>query len=128
MKLTILLSLSSAQFWFGSVKPGLLNSSGSLPMFTNPTRLILAELCRQPSTLGPLFYSRANERRRNPSTRNVRQSLGHGRSSLCLYAHCYSSGTGSCADWCHHHAWNPKPEIHPNRALAARLLAGRNGL
>jgi hypothetical protein len=32
MKLTILLSLSSAQF--GNVKPGLLNSSGSLAIFT----------------------------------------------------------------------------------------------
>src|SRR5262249_20671113 len=49
-------------------------------------------------------------RRRNPSTRNVRQSRGHGRGILCLHAYCYSSGTGECADWRHHHAWNAKPQ------------------
>ena len=76
------------------------------------------------------FCSRTNERRRrSPSTSNVRQSLGHGRSILCLYAYCYSSGIGECADWYHHHARNQEAQIRPSRAsLAASLFAGQYGL
>jgi hypothetical protein len=66
-------------------------------------------------------------RRRNPSTRNVRQSLGHGRGILCPYAYCYSSGTGECADWCHHHAGNQKSKIRSHKTSGA-LLAGQRFL
>ena len=80
-------------------------------------------------TLGPLFCRGDGRRGRNPSTRNVRQSRGHGRGVLCPHAYCYSSGTGECAGSCHHHAWNQKSKIRPNGAfLAASLSAGRYGL
>ena len=79
--------------------------------------------------LGAPFCRGDGRRRRNPSTRNVRQSRGHGRGILCLHAYCYSSGTGECADWRHHHAWNAKPQKRPTRGLAASLfLAERYGL
>jgi hypothetical protein len=71
---------------------------------------------------------RTNERRRrNPSTRNVRQSLGHGRRFLLPYAYGHSSGTGKCADWCCHDAWNPTPQIRPSSTASppASLLVGR---
>jgi hypothetical protein len=66
-------------------------------------------------------------RRRTPSTRNVRQSLGHGRGILCPYAHGHSGGTGNCADWCRHHAWDQKSKIRFNKATGS-LLAGHGPL
>src|SRR5262249_19145247 len=72
----------------------------------------------------------ANERRRrNPSTRSVRQLLGYGRRILCPHAMGHSSGTGKCADWCHHNAWNPTPQIRPSSTASppASLLVGRYG-
>ena len=71
---------------------------------------------------------RTNGRRRNPSTQNLRQSLGHGRCILCSHALGLSSGTGKCADWCCHDAWNRKAQICPSRASAANLLVGQHGL
>jgi hypothetical protein len=38
-----------------------------------------------------------------------------------------ASGTGECADWRCHYAWNQKSQIRPSRALAASFLAGRYG-
>ena len=60
---------------------------------------------------------RTNERpRRNPSTPNVRQSLRHGPGILCPHARGHRIGTGKCADWCHHDAWNQKSKIRCNKA------------
>src|SRR4029077_10594641 len=60
---------------------------------------------------------RTNERRRrNPSTPNVRQSLRHGRGILCPHARSHRIGTGKCAGWRHHDAWNQKSKIRCNKA------------
>jgi len=68
----------------------------------------------------------ANERRRrNPSPRNIRQSLRHGRRILCLYAYRYSSRARKCADWCCQHAWNTTPQTRARGASAASLLVGQ---
>src|SRR6516165_10680579 len=68
-------------------------------------------------------------RRRNPSTRSVHQLLGYGRRFLLPYAYGHSSGTGKCADWCHHNAWNQKAQIRPSSTASppASLLVGRYG-
>ena len=34
---------------------------------------------------------------------------------------------GKSDDWCCHHAWNQKPQIHSSTAFAASLLAARSG-
>jgi hypothetical protein len=75
-----------------------------------------------------LLYSRTNERRQpNPPDEWRPQSLRHGRGVLCPYARGHSSGTGKCADWSCHHAWNEKSQIRPNKASSTTLLAARDG-
>src|SRR5262249_43378225 len=74
--------------------------------------------------LGGPFCSGANgRRRRSPSTRNIRQSLGHGRGVLCPHARGRRSRTRKSADWCHHHAWEPTI-----RNTSQQNISGRKSL
>ena len=68
----------------------------------------------------------ANERRRrNPSPRNIRQSLRDGRRILCPHVLGHRSRARKCADWCCQHAWNTTPQTRASRASAASLLVGQ---
>jgi hypothetical protein len=68
--------------------------------------------------------TRTNGRRRNSSTRNVRQSLRHGRGFLCPYARSHRIRTGKCADWYNHHAWNQKSKTLSNKS-SGTLFTGQ---